>query len=1044
MKKIIIAILSSVFAVSVVAGVAFADFTPQNATTAQAEIIFPQGKEIQKEYSLGESLEMPEPSTVMLKDGNESVAASSSLITFPNGVVKTGGLYDLNQAGNYEIVYYAATGESVSYPFTVYKNNYYVPSTSTAEWVENLSLVSGKSGINLNLKEDDSFTFNKKIDLDDFEGETLEICRIYPDIRENATEMPKVSHVTVKVVDCYDPSKFVEIYAWKDSSEGYVYCGAGASTQELSSLEKSDDKANLDYEGERWYYRTSERYQAVAAYGNWIRASVTEDISDYGGIGFMWDLRTQKVFANQKTFGNFFITDLNAPEIYGENILDVKEFFTTGEVYLNIQCYNYNAASINIQVESIFGESGEALKDARIVDTTAPTVRLNTDKTNELGITVAKDEPFVIPMDITVQDFNYYGDIGVAVYRDYATPSQTTCLTKNGMFTPTEEGWYTVVYTAEDGYGNQGVETLHIKSVAEPAITYEQVKIENLAIVRNNAIPYIQATGLNKQVETSVVVIAPDGIKQTLEYHEADNCYYYLPEKIGEYEIVYTFSDNVYQREFSYKVNTAGEGNVLFKDTPKVPLYFIKNATYMLMDYYAYTATVNGLDAHLAEMEISVDNGAYKKLSVSERESYKIEANDSVKFRFSYGGESMETEVYPVLDLKFGEKSYSKNSEGVETYRPYAEYWQGNYSSYAYSGNSIDYTFATGVEDASMTFVNLISLAKFKLDYSLSGQFGAMRIVLADCGAPEDNRVEITEITTLKGVKYVANVYENGELVETASNEQFKANYYVYYSAGKIYYGEKSYVTAPKFTTDLSLLSIEFEDIKENAVFSLKQINNQPFRMPSKMVEVGPECSYSYLNGSIDYGSDYTINPAMAYSVLSPTTHKNLTVSVTDANGNYLTAKDGTVMNAVTATRSYVLHLANCGQYKVTYNVSVMGSDLRGSKEFKATNQYYIINVTDYQPPQVAFVDGTNENTVVELSVGTIHKLKAVNVSDNVTPEAELCVYKMVLNENYTLVRGGFGADEYAFVEAGDYIVQYWVFDKDGNCSKCEYKIQVR
>ena len=1044
MKRTIIAIVSSIFAASVVAGVSLMDLSSETSTMAQAEIIFPQGKEIQKEYSLGDSLDMPDPSTVILKDGAESVEATKSLITFPDGVVKAGGIYDLTQAGNYEVVYYAATGESVSYPFTVYKNNHYVPSTSTAEWVENLSLVSGKSGINLELKEDDSFSFNKKIDLDDFEGETLEICRIYPDIRENATEMPKVSHVTVKVVDCYDPTKFVEIYAWKDSSEGYVYCGAGASSQELSSLEKSDEKANLDYEGQRWYYRTSERYQAAAAYGNWIRASVTEDIADYGGIGFMWDLRTQKVFANQKTFGDFFITDLDAPEIYGENILDVKEFFTTGEVYLNIQCYNYNAASINIQVESIFGESGEDLKDARIVDTVAPTVQLNAEKTNELGVTIAKDEPYVIPMDVTVQDFNYYGDIDIAVYRDYATPSQTTCFVKNGVFTPTEEGWYTVVYTAEDGYGNQGVQTLHIKSVAKESIAYEQIKLDGLEIVRNNAIPYIQATGLNKQVKTSVSVIAPDGTKETLEYSDADQCYYYLPERIGEYEIVYTFSDNVYQREFSYKVHTIGEGNVLFKDTPKLPLYFIKNASYMLSDYYAYTSTASGLEAHLTEMEISVDNGAYKKLSKAECESYKMEASDSVKFKFSYGGESMETQAYPVLDLKFGEKSYSKNKEGVETYRPYAEYWQGNYNSYDYTGNSIDYTFAQGTEDASMTFVNLISLAKFKFDYSLSGKFGAMRIVLADCGSPEDNKVEIMEITTLKGVKYVASVYENGELVETVSNEQFKANYYVYYSAGKIYYGEKSYVMAPKFTTDLSLLSIEFEDIQENAVFSLKQINNQPFRMPSKMVEAGPECSYTYLNGSVDYGSDYIVNAATAYSVLSPTTNKNLTVSVTDANGDYLTAKDGTVMNEVKATDSYVLHLSNCGQYKVTYNVSVMGSDLRGGKEFKAINQYYIINVTDYQPPKIAFVDGTNENSVVEISVGTIHKLKAVSVSDNVTAQANLTVYKMVLNENYMLVSGGFGADEYAFVEAGNYIVQYWVFDKDGNCSKCEYKIQVR
>ena len=70
--------------------------------------------------------------------------------------------------------------------------------------------------------------------------------------KENADGAPSASTVSIKVVDCYDSSKFVEFYVWAAASNEVYYTGAGASTQGLTGLEHNPNRPHImtdSYEG---------------------------------------------------------------------------------------------------------------------------------------------------------------------------------------------------------------------------------------------------------------------------------------------------------------------------------------------------------------------------------------------------------------------------------------------------------------------------------------------------------------------------------------------------------------------------------------------------------------------------------------------------------------------------------------------------------------------------------------------------------------------------------------------------------------------------
>lgn len=1004
---------------------------------ASTQLIIPTEYEFAEEYSYGQTLVVPEPEKVVIKTGNMETTAVDVSLTFPDGNAKGAGSYELNQMGTYVLTYYNANGASVSESFVVYKNVYSVGENMPAEYVENLVGQENKQGIEVSLKDGVAFTYNKKIDLNDYEGQTLEVCKIFPMFKETADSSPSASTVSVRVVDCYDSSKFVEFYIWATSSNEVYYAGAGASTQGLTGLEHNINKPHImneSYEGKMYKIHRPVRYQSNAVWGSGLRMRSNADIIQYDGITLLWDLSNQKTWASCNT-GSWFITDLDSTEIYDSNAIDYSTFFKTGEVYLEIQAYNYTKNTFEFGLQKVFGEGGDALRNAKLLDKEEPNVIVDVTPTVGNTVYLQKGKGMTLPKIKDVFDVNYYGDVRVEVYMNYGKYGQSMAGVIDGTFTPTQIGNYTVVYAATDAYGNEGKYLLELVVVDDANFVYEPQTLEKIVAAKSNVFPVIDAEGLNKEVTTKVIVRTPSGEEIELERNE-ENGYEYIPAYVGEYTVNYLFKDNVYEETYSYKVSCVDEQSATFKNPFTLPNALIKGASYTLNPVTAYVAGTGAFEEKPASVSVSVDGKDYQTLSESQMSAYKVEANQTVRFKATYGNNSVESAVYPVVDVGYGKKTSQKD---------YVAYMQGNYAEGAMTENGIQYNF--NGNSASLQFINAISSAKFKFSFVLEADTAdSITVTLRDLMNPQGNYVCYTyAMGTGENVMMNAKQYEDGKLIfdKTIPTKytQLCGAYALSYSVdgmdsdGVVLDGVKT------FKTDSALLETSVSNTGEGCKITISKINTQNFAL--SMRESKPQLAFTGCDGVQDVNSVYKVLPYYASAVLCPVLTKDIKVSVYAPDGKVATAVDGTVLDGVVADKTYEVQLTSVGQYRVVYEVSCMGSSMKSGQEVLTNDDYDIVNVSEGVGPTISFNDGSNTQTTINLAVGSTHTVKEFTVTDNLTASDEIKVYTIIYGKGMTMEENGYNVSSYVFKNVGEFRVCVVAYDELGNRSSLYYNVVV-
>ena len=1003
--------------------------------TASMQLIVPQEYAFESEYGYGETLVVPSPESVRIKTGLVETTAVDVVLEMPDGSAKGAGSYVLDKTGEYSLTYYNASGASATETFTVYKNAYTVEGGMPAEYVENLVGQTDKKGIEVTLKDGYSFDYNRTINLNDYAGEELEVCKIFPMFRENKDSAPSAATVSIKVVDCYDSSKFVEFYVWCASSNEVYYVGSGASTQGLTGLEhnlKRPHIMNEEYEGTMYKIHRPTRYQSNAVWGSGVRSRCNADLLQYDGLSLVWDLSNHKTSVRYSG-GSVFVTDLDSAEIYDANVLDYGSFFTTGEVYLEIEAYNYTSNTFEFGVERIFGVGGTALKDGKLIDKSAPDVLVDVEATENNTVYLEKGKSVTLPMPKGVFDINYYGDMRVEVYRNYGKYGQTLAYVQDGKFTPESVGNYTAVYTATDSYGNEGKYLLNLVVLDQPNMVYQPITLEKLVAAKGNVLPLLDVVGLNKEVASRVFVTTPAGVKVELEQNLV-NGYEYIPEYTGEYTVTYLLKDNVYEEEYSVLVNCVDENSATFKNPFTLPNALMKGAAYTIRPVTAYTAGNGAFNENVAEVSVSVDGGAYKALTAAQMQEYRVEADQTVQLKASYGDNFVESELYKVVDVGYGKRTTEKN---------YANYFQGNYDSSALAANGIEYEFNG---DASLQFINAVSSAKFKLSFALEGSAKSVSVTLRELYAPKNNYVVYTyTVGADENVMMNAKQYEDGKLVldKTVLTKYnglcgaFDLSYSVegMDSDGIVVSGVKA------FATDGALLDICVSGATEGCKVSVSKINTQNFT--ASMRESKPQLAITDSDGKKEINSTYQILPCSATAVLSSVLTKDVTVSVHTPDGEVAVAMDGTKLDKVTADRVYDLKLSQAGQYRVVYEAACVGSTRNNAQEVLTNDDYYIINVGEGIPPVIKFNDGSNTSTTVNVKLGATHTVKEFTVTDNLSSGDQITVYTMILGEGFTMEENGYNVKSYVFKNAGEFMVYVLAFDELGNSSSLYYNVVV-
>lgn len=218
-------------------------------------------------------------------------------------------------------------------------------------------------------------------------------------------------------------------------------------------------------------------------------------------------------------------------------------------------------------------------------------------------------------------------------------------------------------------------------------------------------------------------------------------------------------------------------------------------------------------------------------------------------------------------------------------------------------------------------------------------------------------------------------------------------------------------------------------DLSNSTVY-ISQINSQRINSSIERDSVAPAIVMAG-----DYGELYrakgevlTIMDAFAADVLSPYT--SMTLRVTDPNGNFVTAIDGTVLSGTTIAggENFGVTLSEFGAYTVFYFAKDWAN--------KSKTVSYTITVGDTKAPSVTL----NGEIASTQKIGWI-KLPSATVTDDVTTLPNLTT--TVISPSFRLTILGDDL-EYYVSEKGNYSVIYTAMDVAGNTTVIKRSFEVR
>ena len=156
--------------------------------------------------------------------------------------------------------------------------------------------------------------------------------------------------------------------------------------------------------------------------------------------------------------------------------------------------------------------------------------------------------------------------------------------------------------------------------------------------------------------------------------------------------------------------------------------------------------------------------------------------------------------------------------------------------------------------------------------------------------------------------------------------------------------------------------------------------------------------------------------------------YTTLKFTVTDQNGNYVTADDGTKLDGTQpANVAYTFTIDKFGTYEVAYEAY--------DSALALAPYSYVIHSVDTQSPTIRL-----ENMVTTGKVGEAISLANYEVDDNLGKEG-LSVFVSVIYPNGTVK--AVNAKAFTAQVAGRYTVQYLVFDVEGNIAYASYEVVV-
>lgn len=1017
---------------------------------------------------LGDILEVPDSVRLQI-DENTLVEPDSGIIYFPDGNARTLGAKLLDIPGIY-ILEYQSTVNGKTYvgkqSFVVEESNYYLSNTifSTAEFVESENLKYGDKlkkradGIEVSLSKGNYFRFNQPINIYDVAKNNngiVDVSYAYPIMDTSLTSGDAVydkngnitsywgtrlgSYFTIKLIDCYDESNYIEFYLWSNQSKTYntktTYCGAGISGEKFCHLKEGTGiSATVEIDGKTYIPVYRERYEegtpstaGIYAYGN------TYGAFSSGISSFKLNVNTNEIY-----YGNTFLTDVDHPQVYQNNGF---KGFTTGEVYVQFSFENsWTSSPMELYIQSILSMTGDELRKVAVSDTTKPEVEIDVVYTDEVNksINVEYNKEFTLPT-ANVYDVNGENKYNLAVYYDYYTDNPKTVYVKEGKFIPNKLGvQYTAVYLASDRFGNKNVDAdgkcidvINISPVKGDTIRYSEDKITSLTSCTVNTLPAINAVSKNKDVRTKLTVISPNGARRDITDSFDGDAYNFIPEYIGEYIVEYEFSDNVYTKIFEYAVNCNDKGNVLFEGKLALPSVFIKDAVYNLNTYFANVATQNGLAKHEAKFLVSVDGGEFKE--IVDQHQFKVEGSESLRFKAEYKGQYTQIQTCKITDVNF-----SNNPNVNDGNKIFENYFVG-YTQANYTDSYLELKF-DGNKSELLQYATPLVYNAFKLEFEIPEQFenkvNAVSIILREiCNDNRGYVITYTKTSSKSSFYFsITDINGNNTYAMKAVSGAFAGTHAITISNSTITTSESFVMSLPKVDSQNIELSIFVPQATGEFALWIKNVCGASFN--SYIWEKTPELIYRRPDGNVEVGVEYTLPTFNISSAFTPISLSNLKYSFIDENGEYLLDVNGKQVKDIAGDApAVIIKPTEVKMYYLHFTYDNFGNAMNVQDLTR-----YTVAVIDTTPPETKFTDGSTSATTIQLTIGEKHVFKKFTVVDNVTSKENLLIKIVILDEDSTVV--AWNADNgYTFKKAGKYRVIVFAEDENGNVSRTYYNV---
>lgn len=980
-------------------------------------------------YLVNETFEVPEGTIAY---DSKQLSIESHYLIFPDGNALFGNTFTLNQIGTYKLVYKGLDGTKVvkaEVEFIVYSTAYSLTSdSSTFEYVDAVKTFQDATpGIEVKLKEGDSFYYNQPVNLNDLGDDPF--INFAPHCRSlNADHLAQdAMFFVVTITDYFDPTNQVVISLGQNLSNQtygtYHYYGlAKGPNQGYTGLEKNDNYAlvvdNVNYRlhnsgtqfgcylpdniGRNTINDVPEEYTFINPEKQ--KKHIIHNADDHG-FQLYYESETKRVYV--ELVGKQIITDLDEPAIYGNNVF---KGFTTGDVLISLSANGYNEQVATIDVLDLAGRNGTSLNDELIYDTTKPTITIENDIDN---FVISKNEPFKIP-SAKASDLNLAGDVQVEVYYQYQTLSESFTPISNGYFTPLKAGNYSIVYTAEDTYGNvqqlvrncYAVTTLHDK-----ANDLTTTQISNVKAGQYVDLPAYTLETLNDGKFVNIKAIYEDGS----EYYLNKENKLFFP-RVGNYTIVFEYGDEVIKNSYSYEVEAQSNEDYHYIDNLIIPNYLIKDSFFSLEDYEVVLVNTKEFKTVMPEVYANFGSDFEK---ITDPNKIKVNTNkDKVSFKFMYNSKLIkQVNDVPVVNVGFG--------SSIDM----SKYFVGNVQTTA-TASSATMTLNDVSGNTTVDFINSLLLQVFEIKITLDN---------ANCRKMVMHLTDIYDSRNVMNIEYIPSelgydVNLNGQSYNRIGKKQLNLSYSPKSNSFNLN-GEKEILYPSNLTNGRFNLSFEFVGLSGTQVFSVQQINNQSFTDLDLDI-VQPRIYSEDATGTVKLNSTVEVNECLAVDVLTPFVKTNLipTASlVVGDNTSFIKNIDGVLLDGSQSVGTDIKF--KCDTYGIVY-VTFKYTD-QSNKSVSRTDAIY---VRDNTAPTLKINNGVDEKTIKLVKTGSTVKVEGYVASDDVSSGAYLKTGIYVMSPS--LVVTHITDNKFVANESGDWQVCYFAKDDNGNVTVRYYIVR--